>query len=172
MAVTGKTRTKSKTKAKSPRGASKPSRSVAERKKAGKQTKPKAKSQGGSKAKRGATTGSKTKRKAAGKARTRAGQTDPLEADDSALIEIDLLEEVDELVDDEPPLKTSKARGPRTPSVPRSVKPAPKVADVEMSPEVLEFIGAIDDYRQRYCRPFPTWTEVWFVIQQLGYRKA
>jgi hypothetical protein len=42
----------------------------------------------------------------------------------------------------------------------------------EMSPEVLEFIQAMDDYRVRHGRPFPSWSEVLDVLMRLGYRKV
>ena len=42
----------------------------------------------------------------------------------------------------------------------------------EMSPEVLEFIQAMDDYRARCGRPFPSWSEVLDVLMRLGYRKV
>jgi hypothetical protein len=42
----------------------------------------------------------------------------------------------------------------------------------EMGPEVLEFIKAMDDYRVRQSRPFPSWSEVLGVLVALGYRKV
>ena len=42
----------------------------------------------------------------------------------------------------------------------------------EMSDEQFEFLMAIDEYKRRNARPFPTWTEVLEVIKVLGYRKA
>jgi hypothetical protein len=41
----------------------------------------------------------------------------------------------------------------------------------EMGGELLEFIMAIDDYKRMNNRPFPSWSEVFEVIQYLGYRK-
>lgn len=41
----------------------------------------------------------------------------------------------------------------------------------EMGPDVLEFIRAMDDYRVRHGRPFPSWSEVLDVLRALGYRK-
>lgn len=35
----------------------------------------------------------------------------------------------------------------------------------------LEFINAINLYRQRHGRPFPTWSEVLHVLKFLGYSK-
>jgi len=42
----------------------------------------------------------------------------------------------------------------------------------EMGGELLEFVMAIDDYKRMNNRPFPSWSEVFEVIQYLGYRKT
>jgi hypothetical protein len=42
----------------------------------------------------------------------------------------------------------------------------------QMSDEQFEFLMAIDEYKKRNARPFPTWTEVFEVIKALGYRKV
>lgn len=42
----------------------------------------------------------------------------------------------------------------------------------QMSDEQFEFLMAIDEYKRRNARPFPTWTEVLEVIKALGYRKV
>ena len=42
----------------------------------------------------------------------------------------------------------------------------------QMSDEQFEFLMAIDEYKQKNTRPFPTWTEVLEVIKALGYRKV
>lgn len=39
-------------------------------------------------------------------------------------------------------------------------------------PDEMEFINAINAYKQRYARPFPTWSEVLHVLRALGYRKT
>ena len=41
-----------------------------------------------------------------------------------------------------------------------------------MSDEQFEFLMAIDEYKSKNTRPFPTWTEVLEVIKALGYRKV
>jgi len=38
-------------------------------------------------------------------------------------------------------------------------------------PEEMEFINAINAYKQKHSRPFPTWSEVLHVVKALGYRK-
>ena len=42
----------------------------------------------------------------------------------------------------------------------------------EMSDEQFEFLMAIDEYKRKNTRPFPTWTEVLEVMKALGYRKV
>ncbi len=42
----------------------------------------------------------------------------------------------------------------------------------QMSEEQFEFLMAIDEYKRRNSRPFPTWTEVLEVIKALGYRRV
>jgi hypothetical protein len=42
----------------------------------------------------------------------------------------------------------------------------------QMSDEQFEFLMAIDEYKEKNARPFPTWTEVLEVIKALGYRKV
>ncbi|HPP27285.1 MAG TPA: hypothetical protein PLV57_12250 [Phycisphaerae bacterium] len=41
-----------------------------------------------------------------------------------------------------------------------------------MGGELLEFVMAIDEYKRINNRPFPSWSEVFEVIQYLGYRKT
>ena len=42
----------------------------------------------------------------------------------------------------------------------------------EVSGEILEFIMTIDEYKRINDRPFPSWSEVFEIIQYLGYRKV
>ncbi|MFC1781746.1 hypothetical protein ACFLZ8_05750 [Planctomycetota bacterium] len=42
----------------------------------------------------------------------------------------------------------------------------------QMSKEQFEFLKAIDEYKRKNTRPFPTWTEVLEVVKALGYRKV
>jgi hypothetical protein len=41
-----------------------------------------------------------------------------------------------------------------------------------MSEEQFEFLMAIEEYKKKNVRPFPTWTEVLELIKALGYRKV
>ncbi|NQT01163.1 MAG: hypothetical protein HQ580_04010 [Planctomycetes bacterium] len=42
----------------------------------------------------------------------------------------------------------------------------------QMSDEQFEFLLAIDEYKKKNAKRFPTWTEVFEVIKALGYRKV
>jgi len=42
----------------------------------------------------------------------------------------------------------------------------------QMSDEQFEFLMAVDEYKRKNVRPFPTWTEVLELIKALGYRKV
>jgi len=42
----------------------------------------------------------------------------------------------------------------------------------QMSDEQLDFLMAIEQYKEQNKRNFPTWTEVLEVIKALGYRKV
>jgi len=42
----------------------------------------------------------------------------------------------------------------------------------QMSDEQFEFLLAIQEYKNKNAKPFPTWTEVLEVIKALGYRKV
>ncbi len=42
---------------------------------------------------------------------------------------------------------------------------------LDIDAEVLEFIEAIDRFKKANGRPFPSWSEVLFVLKELGYSK-
>ncbi|SIO38996.1 hypothetical protein SAMN05444166_4309 [Singulisphaera sp. GP187] len=48
----------------------------------------------------------------------------------------------------------------------------PTTCDPDYSPEELEFILAIQQYKQTSGRKFPTWREVLEVLLSLGYERA
>ena len=62
--------------------------------------------------------------------------------------------------------KVSKLPAPPIPAKQNNVKPD------EMTPELLEFITAIDEYKRQRSRPFPSWGEVLEIVKLLGYEKA
>lgn len=71
------------------------------------------------------------------------------------------------------PTSAPPAAGPvAAPARPKpKTRSAPPPVDLEIDPDVLEFIKAIDDYRAAHDRPFPTWSEVLYVLKGLGYRR-
>ncbi len=44
--------------------------------------------------------------------------------------------------------------------------------NLEVDPEVLEFIDAIDRYKKSHNRPFPSYSEILYVLRKLGYTKS
>jgi hypothetical protein len=48
----------------------------------------------------------------------------------------------------------------------------PTTCEKRYSDDELEFMNAIEQYKRRYNRPFPTWTEVLEVVCKLGYAKV
>lgn len=42
----------------------------------------------------------------------------------------------------------------------------------DLGPDELEFIAALDRFKKKHGRPFPTWSEVLTVLRELGYRKV
>ena len=55
----------------------------------------------------------------------------------------------------------------------RNKSPVPAVAKPdEPSPDAIEFMKAMDQYKRDNRRPFPTWSEVLEVLRALGYRKV
>ncbi|QDV33808.1 hypothetical protein [Tautonia plasticadhaerens] len=47
----------------------------------------------------------------------------------------------------------------------------PTTTDRDYSPEEMEFLRAMQEYKRRSGRMFPTWSEVLEVLLSLGYRK-
>ena len=62
---------------------------------------------------------------------------------------------------------TKKGPGKKAPAKKAKLPPA-----LEVDPEVLEFIAAIDRFKTMHNRPFPSWSEVLHVLRKLGYRKV
>lgn len=48
----------------------------------------------------------------------------------------------------------------------------PTTCERDYQPDEVEFMKAIDDYKRRSGRQFPTWSEVLEVVRDLGYRKV
>lgn len=47
-----------------------------------------------------------------------------------------------------------------------------RINEYPMSDEELEFIKAINEYKHRYNKPFPTWSEILHILKGMGYRKV
>jgi len=48
-------------------------------------------------------------------------------------------------------------------------RPERNINDYPLSTDELEFINAINDYKSKFNRPFPTWSEILHVLRTLGY---
>jgi hypothetical protein len=48
----------------------------------------------------------------------------------------------------------------------------PTTCERDYSGGEIEFMRAMDDYKRKSGRPFPTWSEVLEVLMSLGYRKV
>jgi hypothetical protein len=48
----------------------------------------------------------------------------------------------------------------------------PTTCERDYSEEEVEFMKAMDDYKRRSGRQFPTWSEVLEVLRSIGYRKV
>jgi hypothetical protein len=46
-----------------------------------------------------------------------------------------------------------------------------RVEEGELTLEEIEFVRAIDRYKRKFNRPFPTWSEVLAIVKELGYTK-
>jgi hypothetical protein len=46
-----------------------------------------------------------------------------------------------------------------------------RIENGELTLEEVEFIRAIDRYKRKYNRPFPSWSEILLVVKELGYTK-
>lgn len=48
----------------------------------------------------------------------------------------------------------------------------PTTCERDYRPDEVEFMQAMDDYKRRSGRQFPTWSEVLEVLRDIGYRKV
>lgn len=46
-----------------------------------------------------------------------------------------------------------------------------RVEEGELTLEEIEFVRAIDRYKRKFNRPFPTWSEILAIVKELGYTK-
>jgi len=54
----------------------------------------------------------------------------------------------------------------------KSAKKATTPRPDEMPADVLEFITAIDEYKRKQEKPFPSWSEVLEILKGLGYQRT
>jgi hypothetical protein len=47
-----------------------------------------------------------------------------------------------------------------------------RIEEGELTLEEIEFVRAVDKYKRKFNRPFPTWSEVLAIVKDLGYVKA
>lgn len=50
-------------------------------------------------------------------------------------------------------------------------RPARNINDYPLSTDEVEFINAVNDYKSKFARPFPTWSEVLHILRTLGYER-
>jgi hypothetical protein len=53
----------------------------------------------------------------------------------------------------------------------RHPRPERNINDYPLSTDEVEFINAITDYKEKFTRPFPTWSEILHVMRTLGYTR-
>ena len=46
-----------------------------------------------------------------------------------------------------------------------------RVEQGELTVEEIEFVRAVDRYKRKFNRPFPTWSEILAIVKELGYTK-
>jgi hypothetical protein len=63
-------------------------------------------------------------------------------------------------------------RGSERRKVERRRQIDPTTCERDYRPDEVEFMKAMDDYKRRSGRQFPTWSEVLEVIRDIGYRKV
>ena len=66
---------------------------------------------------------------------------------------------------------TERRQGPRR-KVERRRQIDPTTCERDYTDEEIDFMRAMDDYKRKSGRQFPTWSEVIEVLRSLGYRKV
>ncbi len=46
-----------------------------------------------------------------------------------------------------------------------------RVEEGDLTLEEIEFVRAVDRYKRKFNRPFPTWSEILAIVKELGYAK-
>lgn len=69
------------------------------------------------------------------------------------------------------PSAQERRQGPRR-KIERRRQIDPTTCERDYSDEEIEFMRAMDEYKRKSGRQFPTWSEVLEVIRSLGYRQV
>lgn len=64
-----------------------------------------------------------------------------------------------------------RRQGPRRAKVERRRQIDPTTCERDYSGDEIEFMRAMDDYKRKSGRQFPTWSEVLEVVRSLGYKR-
>lgn len=70
------------------------------------------------------------------------------------------------------PVAIERRQGPRREKVQRRRQIDPTTCEREYTPEELEFMNALDEYKRTSGRMFPTCSEILEVIRGLGYART
>ena len=46
-----------------------------------------------------------------------------------------------------------------------------RINEYVLTSDVLEFINAVNSFKSRHQKPFPTWSEIYEIFVGLGYKK-
>jgi hypothetical protein len=82
--------------------------------------------------------------------------------------------ETDRRANDEPGVPERRAGEERREQGPDAErrKVERRINEYRLSPEVLEFINAVNDFKSVHQKPFPTWSEIFLIFTSLGYHKV
>ncbi len=70
------------------------------------------------------------------------------------------------------PSSPSKKAGARKGGSGKAARPPGPTHPDSMPADVIEFITAVDEYKRRNQRPFPSWSEILEIVKGLGYQKS
>jgi len=68
--------------------------------------------------------------------------------------------------------RKSPGRRKADPDITEHRKVERRINEYPMTDDELEFIKAVNDYKQRYNKPFPTWSEILHILKGIGYEKT
>jgi len=65
--------------------------------------------------------------------------------------------------------RTKERRADSAPAGRRKVER--RINEYPLSPDILEFINAINEFKSVQQKPFPTWTDIYGIFVNLGYKR-